>query len=190
MAASGPIVSDSLYNGEVTDARLSLDDAHGRHFTHPHHGDAAPASSQEAYAGSDVPDRGISRVRIGGMMAPAASGIGLPADALLVPQNMPPIRRLRRLLPIAITRPSVGIHVIDFGQNSAGIVRTNVPAALPAGANITLYHGEVLNHPPYTPTHDGRVYRGNLRHAQASDVYVSDGRSRTWEPAFTQHGFR
>jgi len=82
--------------------------------------------------------------------------------------------------------------VVDFGQNSAGIVRTTVPACLVAGENITLYHGELLNHSPYTATKDGRVYRGNLRKAKARDVYIGDGGGKAvvWEPAFTQHGFR
>ena len=60
------------------------------------------------------------------------------------------------------------------------------------GTNLTIRHGELLNHPPYGPD-DGRIYTDNLRNALARDVYISSGAEADgaeWEPTFTQHGFR
>ena len=46
-------------------------------------------------------------------------------------------------------------------------------------------------HPPYGPV-DGTLYYANLRGALATDTYVmrGDPAGETYEPRFTQHGFR
>eukprot|EP01043_Picozoa_sp_COSAG02_P067203 COSAG02_NODE_10714_length_1875_cov_3.233108_2_plen_533_part_01 len=69
-AADGPIVTDSLYNGEVYDARRELIDEDGRHFSHPLYD-----------------TEGVD-------WAPAAQMSWIPDTAQLVPQTMPPIRMI------------------------------------------------------------------------------------------------
>lgn len=167
-AASGPIVEDSLYNGEIYDARRELKDSHGRHFSHQNYSTTAAPT-----------------------WTPVAVTSAMPNTTKLVPQLMPPIQKIRPLQAKKISSPATGIHVIDFGQNTAGIVRMRIPR-MTAGANLTIFHGELLNHPRYGPA-DGRMYTDNLRNAKARDVYISSGAEAAgmeWEPTFTQHGFR
>ena len=59
------------------------------------------------------------------------------------------------------------------------------------GQNVTIRHAELLNHPPYG-AQDGSIYVGNLRGARATDVYTcrGDAAGESYEPTFTQHGFR
>ena len=179
LAARGPVVEDSLYNGEIYDARRELKQlvAAGSlsapvHFSSPHYILSEDSS----------------------MWMPVSRSHAMPNTTKLVPQLMPPIQKIRALPAKSITEPVPGIFVVDFGQNSAGIVSMKLPTSrLAAGQNITLYHAELLNHPPYTPTSDGRIYTHNLRHALARDVYISNGQEPSgtvWEPTFTQHGFR
>lgn len=155
-AANGPIVTDSLYNGGVYDARRELVDKDGRHFSHPLY------DTQ----GAD--------------WAPAARVDWIPETAQLVPQTMPPIRMIRKLSAKSIHSPSPGIWVIDFAQNSAAIIRFRVPR-MALGSNITIIHGEVLlngnmslqgKSPLFSANESGRVYTDNLRTAQATDVYL------------------
>eukprot|EP01047_Picozoa_sp_COSAG01_P063674 COSAG01_NODE_8293_length_2840_cov_14.414447_1_plen_535_part_00 len=184
-AASGPIVLDSLYQGEQYDARLELVDRAGHHFSHPQY----DTSSATQVAGT-------------ALWAPAVKGDWMPRAIKLVPQIMPPIRTIRRLRAISVSSPSDGIWVVDFGQNSAAIVRMTIPRGLSAGSRITIMHGETLlsdssalegRSPLFSTNSSGRVYQGNLRTAKATDVYISSGKEPAgaqWEPAFTQHGFR
>jgi alpha-L-rhamnosidase len=118
-------------------------------------------------------------------------------------QMFEPVSKLRVLSAKMITEPQPGIYVIDFGQNTAAIARMRVKGT--KGQNVTLLHGEALNHAPYGDGSAGdsdRVYRGNLRKALARDTYLlrgaaetaamdaSSGGYETYEPTFTQHGFR
>lgn len=172
LAASGPVVENHLYNGEVYDARMDLADTAGRHFSHPAY---APALS------------------LGAVWAPAVPSTAIPPQAVLAPQNMPPIQGLRRLPALRITNPAKGVFTVDFGQNMAGVVQVRLPHELRAGANVSMFHAEVLSHPPYTAAARGRLMRQNLRSALARDIYIASGREdagAVWEPVFAQHGFR
>ena len=82
------------------------------------------------------------------------------------------------------------MYVVDFGQNTAGWVQLKVRGAK-KGSKVTIKHAEILMHPPYG-AHDGTLYYGNLRKAQATDTYVAKGDAggEVYEPRFTQHGFR
>ena len=105
-----------------------------------------------------------------------------PHDVALVPQLGPPMRKLLELAPPKITRRG-DAWMVDFGQNLVGYVR--LAARGPAGAAITLRHGEMLSP-------DGSLYTENLRPALATDTFILRGaRDReTFEPHFTFHGFR
>jgi alpha-L-rhamnosidase len=99
----------------------------------------------------------------------------------LVPQLGPAVRKLMELAPRKITRRG-DAWIVDFGQNLVGHVRLS--ARGPAGATITVRHGEILNP-------DGSLYTENLRPALATDTFVLRGtRHETFEPHFTFHGFR
>jgi alpha-L-rhamnosidase len=104
------------------------------------------------------------------------------ATALLVPQPDEPIRATEVLTARARTEPSPGAFVYDLGQNMVGVTRLRLTGV--AGQTVTIRHGEVLNR-------NGTLYTENLRAAKATDRYTfaEDG-TVTYEPAFTQHGFR
>ena len=98
------------------------------------------------------------------------------------------------LSPVAITSPSPGLFVVDFGANLAGVVRL-VNVKCKAGDTITLHHGEIMQHagiPGLKNVDPKRVYYGNLRTAKATDVYTcrGDAQGETWNPRLTYHGFR
>jgi len=100
----------------------------------------------------------------------------------LVEGEVPPIRRQQELAPVSIDRREPSRVIVDFGQVVSGWVRFTVKGE--AGREIVLRHAELL-------TSDGELERETLRKAESIDTYVlRGGRSETWEPAFTFHGFR
>ncbi|GAA3349326.1 alpha-L-rhamnosidase [Amorphoplanes nipponensis] len=101
----------------------------------------------------------------------------------LVAEPDHPIRITGDLPATRVWQPEPGRWLVDFGQNLVGRVALTVRAAT-AGARIVVRHAEVLDD-------DGRLYRANLRRAQATDTYVSAGAAtEVFEPRFTFHGFR
>jgi len=160
----GPITYDSLYNGEHYDARLELPGWSG--------------TSSEGEAVFDDKD-----------WKPVQKATDSASSAVLASQLFEPIRRLTTMKPQTVTEPKPGMYVVDFGQNFAGWIRLYVKGA--RGQNITIRHAELKMHPPYGKF-DGTLYYGNLRGAQATDIYTlrGDSTSEMYEPRFTQHGFR
>lgn len=95
------------------------------------------------------------------------------------------------------TKPD-GRIIADFGQNFVGRVRVRLinkdkKHLLQKGDTLRIRLAERLSA-------DGELYTANLRDAQATDYYISDGEdinmlegenlSETWAPRFTTHGFR
>lgn len=174
VCGQGPVVYDSVYNGETYDARLA-----------------------RAVEGWDLPGFDAAD----GHWRPAARNADPPKGALVSPK-MPPVRRVEALTPVAIAQPQPGVFVLDFGQNIAGRVSLVLPRA--GRGNVTMRHAEVLQHEGIVPADQlqpGMLYMDNLRSARATDTYVyDDGSVRgegeggagtvEWEPAFTYHGFR
>lgn len=174
VCGQGPIVYDSVYNGETYDARLA-----------------------RAVDGWDLPGFNAAD----GHWRPAARNTDPPKGALVSPK-MPPVRRVEALTPVAIAQPQPGVFVVDFGQNIAGRVRLTLPRA--GRGNVTMRHAEVLQHEGIVAAdalQPGMLYVDNLRAARATDTYVYDDSSSSvrdggaggtveWEPAFTYHGFR
>ena len=99
----------------------------------------------------------------------------------LVPASAPPIRRIERRAPVAVTTSPSGRTIVDFGQDLVGVVELDVDA--PEGCVVTLRHAEVLE--------DGELCTRPLRAAAATDSYTASGRGPArWSPRFTFHGFR
>ena len=92
-----------------------------------------------------------------------------------------PVRRTRRVKPIAILMSPKGYPIVDLGQNITGWVQLRVRGT--AGRTITLRHAEVLD--------QGDIYMANLREADQTDRYtLKGGGEEIYEPHFTYHGFR
>lgn len=109
---------------------------------------------------------------------------GLPCQTAQAPgpvemDSYPQIRVRTRLKP-KLLRSKKGEHILDFGQNLAGVVR--FVNRLEKGKTLRLLFGEVLQ--------EGCFYRENLRSAKAEYVYTSDGLEKEVEPWFTFYGFR
>ena len=162
-AAASAITYNSLYNGEHYDARAAAALA----------GWAAPGFDDAAWAHAVAATSVASAARM--------------SSALMEPTRHVAVRAPRSA---HVPTGDAGAQVFDFGQNMAGVVRlTGLRCA--AGANVTLRHAELLTHPPYG-AEDGSLYVGNLRGAQATDVYTcrGDADGEDYTPHFTQHGFR
>lgn len=113
--------------------------------------------------------------------APAV--IAEPPPGVLTAQPCEPIEVIEELVPVAITEPSPGVFVCDFGQNFAGWAQLSVSGT--AGTRVVLRHAEMLHD-------DGTVNQTNLRSARATDTFIlrGTGEIECYEPRFTYHGFR
>jgi alpha-L-rhamnosidase len=98
----------------------------------------------------------------------------------------PPVRAVEHIRPVAITKLGPARQVVDLGQNINGRVRLDDLG--PAGTQVTLVHGEVLDV-------DGDVSLANLDNGTVcvaqTDRVVSAGRAHDhFEPRHTIHGFQ
>ncbi|MFG3721414.1 family 78 glycoside hydrolase catalytic domain [Streptomyces massasporeus] len=102
--------------------------------------------------------------------------------ARLVPQSDEPVRETQVLKARKMTEPSPGTYVYDLGQNMVGVSRLTLTGS--TGRTAKIRYAEVLNK-------DGTLYTDNFRSAKVTDRYVfADSGTVTYEPTFTQHGFR
>ena len=165
-ATHGPVIFDSLYDGETFDGLRAL---HTRGWD-------APGFSPEP--GDWLP-----------VTSAANKTINPALDAILMAQPFEPTMRLTNALPVDSWEAEPGVFVFDFGENGVGNVRWTF-RGLPAGTNVTMRYAEVLLHPPCRPANTS-LYFDNLRNAHATDFYTADGSGLDiYEPEFTWHGFR
>jgi alpha-L-rhamnosidase len=102
--------------------------------------------------------------------------------ALLVPQSDEPVRATQVLDSRTMTEPTPGAYVYDLGQNMVGVSRLTLTGS--AGQTVKIRYAEVLNK-------NGTLYTDNFRSARVTDRYVfAKTGTATYEPTFTQHGFR
>jgi alpha-L-rhamnosidase len=125
----------------------------------------------------------------------------------LQPLAMPPVRAEAPIPAVAVTTPSPGVFIVDFGRNFTGV--PEVDLKVPAGAQIRFRFGEVLNPNgtlnPLTSVcgqikgkrkgpDDREVSVGGPGApaiAWQQDVFIARGGGREqYRPDFTFHGFR
>lgn len=104
----------------------------------------------------------------------------------LVPQNIPPIKKIAELKVKSFYKSPSGAYIFDFGQNFAGWNRLKIKA--PSGTEITLKMAEEKDS------------TGNLNYATTgvgatgviqTEKYICKGiGEELWEPRFTYHGYR
>jgi alpha-L-rhamnosidase len=92
-----------------------------------------------------------------------------------------PIRVYETNRPVSLRRIG-NRYLIDFGTNSAGVVRLRVHGN--KGDTIRIRHAELLQ------KNGTELYTENLRSAEATAWYVSDGTEKIWQPEFCWFGFR
>ena len=97
-------------------------------------------------------------------------------------QMVEPCRVVQSLPAVALSEPSPGVFVFDFGQHFSGWTQIEVPPG--ATSEIRLRHAGAV-HP------DGSLDTRNNLAANQTDLYVpAGGQATVWEPRFTLHGFR
>jgi alpha-L-rhamnosidase len=108
--------------------------------------------------------------------------LGAVLKPLIKAHPAPPVRAFAEVTPIRILEPQPGVHVLDMGQNFAGVARLRIQGE--PGQKITLRFAERLNP-------DNTIYTTNLRSARCVDTYIcAGGGVETWTPRFTFHGFQ
>lgn len=104
--------------------------------------------------------------------------------------NVTPAMKVVNRLPVrSLVRKDDGRLILDFAQNFAGWVRTDLSGfGLQQGDTLRLRYAEKL-------TADGELYVANLRHAQSTDYYIANGKEgrlsegeKAWAPRFATHG--
>ncbi|WP_262852820.1 family 78 glycoside hydrolase catalytic domain [Mumia quercus] len=91
-----------------------------------------------------------------------------------------PMRVTRSHEAVKVTSPADGVHVFDFGTNMSGWTRLR--ASLPAGATVSVKHGERLT--------NGRVDNAVIGAAQTNRYTAARDGDVDWEPRFVYAGFR
>lgn len=112
-------------------------------------------------------------------------------DRILVAESTPRVRSVAELRPVSVSERQDGSHIVDFGQNFAGVVRLRVSSQ--AGNRVTLQHAEDLDP-------QGNLEWAHLDREGAADPdrpqrfqydeFILDGATRWVQPWFTIHGFR
>lgn len=112
--------------------------------------------------------------------------------------SLPPVRHTRTLRPRSIRTLEPGLHVVDFGQNFAGVVRLRMSA--PRGTEVVLRFAEELHDDggiDVDSTVAAQIKEPGLGGPGAPDVawqedrYVCRGDGvEVFEPVFTSHGCR
>jgi len=115
---------------------------------------------------------------------PAVSTIAL-GGVPLVAQPSPPVQRMQRINAVAVTNPTTGTYVFDFGINHSGTGVVSIAGAAP-GQRLQLRYAEDLK-----KDGSGTLYTANLRAAAQTDVVFCAGApTELVAPRFGQKGFR
>lgn len=106
--------------------------------------------------------------------------------ASIVPQPDEPVRVLDTLTAKTRTEPVPGHYVYDLGQNMVGVARVTMKGR--KGQSVTIRYAEELYR---LGERTGQLYTDNFRGAKVTDTYTFDEDGVvTYQPTFTQHGFR
>lgn len=114
--APGPVIANSIYDGETYDARRD-------------------------YAGWDTAE-GEARMPVGRETGWFQGQVTDSPGGKLVAAALEPIRVVQTLKPVQIKRIDENTHVVDFGQNFAGWARIRVQGA--RGTQVTLRFAEIV----------------------------------------------
>ena len=99
----------------------------------------------------------------------------------LLPEQPTPIRIMHVYATVKQTHPASLVTVYDLGQNFAGW--PEITAAGPAGAQVKLIPGELLNK-------DGTVSQRSSGRPQWFSYTLRGTGTETWHPRFSYYGFR
>jgi alpha-L-rhamnosidase len=101
---------------------------------------------------------------------------------IITAQMSEPMKVMKQIKPVSITKLNNGNYVLDMGQNFAGWLQIRVQGK--RGQKVQLRFAESLKA-------DGEIFTANLRDAKVTDIYTLKGVAvETWQPSFVYHGFR
>ena len=183
----GPIRKSNEFDGETYDARLDLGA-----WTLPSYDDSEWDDVVVDYDRQNMYREDIynPRHRVA-REYPVVTGSPLPSDyrrpdpmQLLAPQPNPNIK-VQHIIKPASVFPNGDKWIVDMGQNMVGVLEMkNEELRMKNGDTVTFYFSETLNG-------DSSIYTSNLRSAECTDYYISNGtKGIHWKPMFTYHGFR
>ena len=172
VTGDGPLREADIQGGETYDARKEMLGWSEAGFDDGRW-ESAILAEENGSAVAPYSDRGGERLVELGFMQPEK----------LQAYSAPPIVITQELAAKKVTEFKPGVHIFDFGENFAGVLRLKTKG--PACTKVTLRYGEML-HP------DGRLMTENLRRARAIDHYIlkGDPKGEQWVPRFTYHGFQ
>lgn len=164
--ALGPSVTDNWYSGTDYDARREQ-------------------------PGWDLPDADLSATatrRDGTPTGWAPAGIAAPPSLATeyVWRSGEPVKIVDTVPAVAVTEPSPGTWVFDFGQNLSALPELHLDATVPAGTVVTLQPAESLRG-------DGTVDAGSMgSDDEIFDTYTTAGdpSGETWQAQFVYHGYQ
>jgi alpha-L-rhamnosidase len=105
----------------------------------------------------------------------------------LISQNLPPIRKIRKIKPVSVLRGKSGSWILDMGQNLGGWMQLRVREK--RGQEIRMRFAELLM--PSGDEIDTASTGVFVINAEQQDIYVCRGSGvEEWEPRFTYHGFQ
>jgi alpha-L-rhamnosidase len=145
-----------------------------------------PITANDIYNGENYDARreqpGWDEPSFAGLAWKPVTTVAAPS-AHLAADDVPPVRVVQTLRPVRMTEPQPGVYVYDLGQNIAGWERLRVRG--PAGTTVQMRTAEEL-------APDGMLDTTTNRNAASTDRYTlaGTGKTETYEPRFTYHGFR
>lgn len=174
---SGPLLSGSLFQGEVFDSRRAAE-LEGW--------STAGYSARDWNRAAEIPTEGnVSTV--GDASMPRVDDfsnmrlISLPGNA---------IRAVDTLKAVSVKEVRPGVFVYDMGQNMAGVPDITFRGLRP-GTEVCMRFAEVLY--PELPEYkdrEGTLMLENIRAAMAQDIYIARGGEEVFSPHHTYHGYR
>ncbi|KAA1261312.1 Arylsulfatase [Rubripirellula obstinata] len=154
-----PIIKNNVYAGEVYDARLELQDKF---------------DGLKQQANYD--------------WKPAAEANESPTERL-EPQLLPPVTKVRDIVPVAVLNPRPDVWVFDFGQNFTGLATLNLSeTSLSTGQAVYLRYSEWADEEGNINQSSDGAFATTVHQV---DCYIAgDENQASWTPSFTWHGFR
>lgn len=163
VSTDGPLAEGSFFQGEIYDATRALPESERRWL---------PATEIAADSTTYALEGGWSDINL----RPAFGDRVLAVDTLTA---------------VAMTEPSPGTYIYDFGQNMTGVPLIEFQG-LERGQEVALRYAETL-YPDIEryASNAGRLMTENLRAAICTDIYRSAGKPvEHFSPRSTLHGFR
>jgi alpha-L-rhamnosidase len=107
-------------------------------------------------------------------------------SGILVPQEIPPMRKIEEVSPVLVESKGPGSYIVDLAQNLSGWIRIRLNAS--SGHTIKITYAECLDENGDIDTGSTGVFATTL---EQIDKYTAAGSGvEEWEPRFTYHGFR